>query len=327
MRARGTAVLLMVASAFATANATTPPRAGTWQPSAGHVQVPIWPAGKVPDALPDPKPETVRPDWARIDNVSVPTMTVYSPAVGRGTGAAVVVFPGGGYRMLALDLEGTEICDWLVARGIACVLLKYRVPGSGPWWDTEHKRRVYPKVQTALQDAQRTLGLVRQHALEWHVDPRKVGVIGFSAGGHLVAAASTHFARRTYARVDAADDESCRPDFAIALYPGHLWLHEDEDDDPRVKTDLRLRPDITVTKDTPPTFLLMAEDDHVDGVEQALAYYTALLSAGVPTEMHLYAQGGHAFGLRPTKLSIGRWPALVEQWLQGLGVLAASAGP
>jgi len=296
-----------------------PASAAVWQPSPGHVQVPIWP-DKVPDALADPKPEAVGADWAKITDVSKPTLTVYSPKA-HNTGAAIVVFPGGGYRMLAMDLEGTEICDWLVSRGITCVLLKYRVPDSGPTWTNGH--RYYPKVQTALQDAQRTLGLVRQSAAQWHVDPHKVGVMGFSAGGHLVAAVSTHFAQRTYPRVDAADALSCRPDFAIALYPGHLWEHEDEDRDTRDETDLGLRPDIRVRADTPPTFLLQAEDDDVDGVEQSLAYYVALHAAGVQTEMHLYAQGGHAFGLRPTKLPVGRWPALVEQWLHTIGVLAA----
>jgi acetyl esterase/lipase len=304
-------------------------RAQTWQPSPGHVQVPIWP-GAVPDALPHPKPESVGPGggrvrWLKASNVSRPTMTVYLPTA-RNTGAAMVVFPGGGYEVLAMDLEGTEICEWLTSRGITCVLLKYRVPGSGPWWDGEHRRRVYPRVQTALQDAQRTVGLVRQHAAQWHVDPHKIGVIGFSAGGHLVAAVSTHFAQRTYPRVDAADALSCRPDFAIALYPGHLWAHEDEDHATRDETHLGLRPDIRVRADTPPTFLLQAEDDRVDGVLQSLAYYVALQKAGVPTEIHLYAQGGHAFGLRPTPLPIGRWPALVEQWLHTIGVLGSQGG-
>nr|WP_296442405.1 alpha/beta hydrolase [Rhizobium sp. 60-20] len=245
-------------------------------------------------------------------------MTVYPPE-GHNTGAAVVVFPGGGYKVLAMDLEGTEICDWLTSRGITCVLLKYRVPNSGPTWDKG--QRHYPKVQTALQDAQRTLGLVRQHAEQWHVDPHKIGVIGFSAGGHLVAALSTNFSRRIYARVDDADSLSCRPDFAMALYPGHLWVHEDDDSTTRNETDMRLHPDIRVSADTPPTFLLQAEDDHVDGVEQSLAYYIALQKAGVPTEMHLYAHGGHAFGLRPSKSPISRWPALAEQWLHTIGVL------
>jgi acetyl esterase/lipase len=151
-------------------------------------------------------------------------------------------------------------------------------------------------------------------------------VIGFSAGGHLVAAVSTHFATRTYRPVDAADTISCRPDFAIAIYPGHLWVHEDENKASRNETDLGLHSDIHVTSATPPTFLLQAEDDHVDGVEQTLAYYVALHKAGVSTEMHLYAQGGHAFGLRPSPLPISRWPKLVEQWLHTLGVLAPDAG-
>jgi len=138
------------------------------------------------------------------------------------------------------------------------------------------------------------------------------------------AVVSTHFAQRTYAPVDAADKLSCRPDFAIALYPGHLWAHEDEDHGTRDETDLSLRPDISVRADQPPTFLLQAEDDHVDGVEQSLAYYVALKKAGVPTEMHLYAQGGHAFGLRTSKLPIAQWPRLVETWLGTIGVVDAA---
>lgn len=298
-----------------------------WQPSPGHMQTPIWP-GAVPNAIPNPKPESVGPPegqewWPRANDVSRPTMTVYE-AKGHNTGVAMVVFPGGGYRFLAMDLEGTEICDWLTSRGITCVLLKYRVPGSGPWWDENNKRRVYPKVQTALQDAQRTLGLVRQNAAQWHVDPSKIGVIGFSAGGHLAAAVSTHFRERSYSVVDAADLLSCRPDFAIVVYPGHLWLHEDEEQATRDETHLKLRPDILVRADTPPTFLLQAEDDYVDGVEQSLAFYVALQKARVPTEMHLYAQGGHAFGLRPSKLPIGQWPKLVEIWLVTIGMVDAA---
>lgn len=298
--------------------------AATWQPSSGHVQTPIWPSA-APDPIPDPKPESVGPPagrewWPRANDVSQPTMTVYA-AKGRNTGVAMVVFPGGGYQFLAMDLEGTEICDWLTSRGITCVLLKYRVPGSGPWWDAEHHRRVYPKIPTALQDAQRTLGLVRQHAAQWHVDPHKIGVIGFSAGGHMVAGVSTHFTQRTYAPVDEADKLSCRPDFAIALYPGHLWAHEDEDRATRDQAHLNLRPDITVRPDTPPTFLLQAEDDPVDSVQESLAYYVALKKAGVPTEMHLYAKGGHAFGLRPSKLPVSKWPRLVETWLETIGIV------
>ena len=199
-----------------------------WQPSPGHTQVPIWP-GAVPDAQPVAGPEidtttdtkdlvAGRP-WVYVGNVSRPTMTVYSPK-GKNTGAAVVVFPGGGYQILAIDLEGTEVCDWLTSKGITCVLLKYRVPGEGLY----PKSGPYPESPMALEDAQRTVGLVRFHAAEWHIDPHKIGVLGFSAGGHLVAAMSTHFEKRLYPAVDAADKESCRPDFAVAIYPGHLSL-------------------------------------------------------------------------------------------------------
>ena len=300
--------------AFSSSAAATAPAAPApvWQPSPGHVQIPIWP-GTPPDLVRDPIPES-----AASTHVSRPTMTVYAPK-GRNTGVAAVVFPGGGYQVLAMDLEGTEICDWLTSRGITCVLLKYRVPNSGPTMLDGH--RYYPKVQTAVQDAQRTLRLVRLHAAQWHVDPHRIGVIGFSAGGHLVAAVSTRFAERTYPPVDSADALSSRPDFAIAAYPGHLWVHEDEDRATRKQEDLSLRPDIRVRAGTPPTFLVQAQDDPVDNVRQSLAYYVALQKAGVPTELHLYAKGGHAFGVRPTRLPIGHWPQLVEAWLNAIGML------
>src|SRR5256714_12541838 len=176
--------------------------------------------------------------WVYVDSVSQPTMTVYSPA-GRNTGAAVVVFPGGGYNILAIDLEGTEACDWLTSKGITCVLLKYRVPCL--------KTGAYRDCRTALQDAQRTVGLVRFFAAQWRIDPHKVGVLGFSAGGHMVAAMSTHFDKRVYPTVDAADEQSCRPDFGIALYPGHLAGET---------RNFALNPDIRVTRRTPPTFLV-----------------------------------------------------------------------
>ena len=280
-----------------------------WQPSLGHTQIPIWP-GEVPDAQPVPGPESAitsekliagRPAVV-VNNVSQPTMTVYSPE-GANTGVAVVVFPGGGYNVLAIDLEGTEVCDWLTSRGITAVLLKYRVPTpkTGP----------YLESTMALQDAQRTLGLVRFRAAEWHIDPHKIGVLGFSAGGNMVAATSTHFDKRLYPAVDAADKESCRPDFAIALYLGHLWKRGGN---------LELNPNVPITDNTPPTFLLQAEDDPVDPVENSLVYFMALKKAGVPVEMHLYAQGGHAFGLRRTTFPVTEWPQLVETWLQTIGM-------
>jgi acetyl esterase/lipase len=231
--------------------------------------------------------------WVYVSNVSRPTLTVYAPT-GNNTGAAIVVFPGGGYRILAIDLEGSEVCDWLTSQGITCVLLKYRVPRSGPSWDPGCKCTINPKPQTALEDAQRAIGLVRFHAAEWHVDPHRIGVLGFSAGGHLVAAISTQFQRRLYAAVDSADRESCRPDFAVALYPGHLWIPG--------RGQFGFNPDVHVTPNTPPTFVLQAKTDSIDNVNQSLVYYIALKDAGVSTEMHLYADGGHAFGLRAPRI-------------------------
>jgi acetyl esterase/lipase len=204
-----------------------------WQPTAGHAQLPIWPGG-APDAQPVAEPEAVKTrkkdhlvggrPWTYISNVSLPTMTVYSP-IGKNTGAAVIVFPGGGYQILAIDLEGTEVCDWLISKGITCVLLKYRVPGLALYPKSAPYPRSgpYPQSPIALEDAQRTVGLVRLNATQWHIDPHKIGVLGFSAGGNLVAAISTHFGKRLYPPVDEADRESCRPDFGVAIIPDICW--------------------------------------------------------------------------------------------------------
>ena len=287
---------------------------GAWQPARGHVQRALWP-GAVPDAAatsvkaevsgPVDKAFIAGRPWTYVAEVSRPTLTLYRPTATKAA-AAVVVFPGGGYNVLAIDLEGTEACDWLLSRGIACVLLKYRVPcrKTGP----------YRNCLVALQDAQRAVGLVRFHAAEWGIDPRRIGVMGFSAGGHMVAAMSTQYATRLYPRVDAADDVSCRPDFAIALYPGHLAVRERK---------FALNPDITVTARTPPTFLLHARDDPVDPVQNTQVYAAALRTAGVPVRMHVFDTGGHAFGLRRTTAPITAWPALLQQWLGEIGVLAA----
>lgn len=305
----------LIALLFASASSVFT-QAHDWSPSPGHTQIAIWP--RTPPDLQHvfgPETSTTREQdhlvagkpWTYIERVSQPTMTVYSPA-GKNTRTAIVVFPGGGYWILAIDLEGTEVCDWLTSKGITCVLLKYRVPGeqksprSGP----------YPESPVALEDAQRTLGLVRLHAAEWHIDPHKVGVLGFSAGGHLSAAISTNYRRRLYPLVDAADKESCRPDFSVVLYPGHMQQH--------TSNDYQLNPYVPVTKETPPTFLLQAEDDPVDPVQNSLVYYMALRNAGVPVEMHLYAHGGHAFGLRHSKFPITEWPDLVEKWLRTIGI-------
>src|SRR3954452_17518936 len=192
----------------------------TWQPAAGLTQIKIWP-GEVPDAKPVAgsernvttarNPLTAGKPVIRVSDVVSPSITRYPPK-GKNTGLATIVFPGGGYRLLSMDLEGTEICDWLTGAGVTCVVLKYRVPDSAP----------YPKSPAALEDAQRALGLVRSRAAEWQIDPEKIGVIGFSAGAHLAAALSTHFEKRLYPSQDAADQVSCRPNFAMIIYPGYL---------------------------------------------------------------------------------------------------------
>ena len=237
----------------------------------------------------------------RLGNVSNPTITVYSPPNEKNTGAAVLVFPGGGYSILALDLEGTEVCEWLNSIGVTGILLKYRVPA----------RKGLANYVPPLQDAQRAMGYIRQHALEWKIDPQKIGVLGFSAGGHLAAALSTNYEKRTYEPVDAADQVSCRPDFAVVVYPGLLVPRNNPE---------KLNPEFTVTANTPPTFLAQAEDDPVR-VENSLLYYQALLKAKAPVEMHLYPVGGHGYGLRRTDKLVTTWPSRAEEWMRSLKML------
>jgi acetyl esterase/lipase len=283
-----------------------------WQPAPGHLTIPLWPQG-APGAQPNPAPEvdtTTAKDnliagrpLIRLGNVSTPTLTLYSPK-GKNTGVAVVVFPGGAYRILAIDLEGTEVCDWLNSAGLTCVLVKYRVPDSGP----------YPKSSAALQDAQRAVGIVRSHAIEWHIDPNRIGVLGFSAGAHLAAALSTHFDQRLYDPIDAADQLSCRPNFAVIVYPGYLALAEQN---------FAPNPDIHVTDKTPASFIVQAEDDTAH-VENATVYFLALKNAKVPAELHIYAQGGHGYGLRRTALPVTTWPQSVITWLHTIQMLPSA---
>lgn len=239
----------------------------------------------------------------RIGVVVKPTITLYKAKSASEPGAAIVVFPGGGYAHLAIDIEGTEVCDWLNSIGVNCVLLKYRVPNSGP----------YPKSPAALQDAQRAMGLVRQHAAEWGIDPHRVGVLGFSAGAHLSAAIANIYEKRIYDSIDEADRLSCRPDFSVVIYPGYLAIADQN---------FAANPEIHPTANTPPTFIAQAEDDPVH-VENSLVYYQQLKNAKVAAEMHLYAKGGHGYGLRKTGNPVAVWPQNAERWLRTIGVLGA----
>ena len=280
-----------------------------WEPGPDGTQVPLWPEGLAIDGPEsDNKPEEVgngsklvagRP-WTWASYVSRPTMTIYPPK-GKASRTAILVLPGGGYAAVAMDLEGREICDWITREGMTCIVLKYRVPQS--WRHGKERVERAPKVQLPLQDAQRAIGLLRSRAASYGIDPRKIGVIGFSAGGHLAAAVS-NAAKRTYEEVDEADRESARPDFAIVNYPGHLWSETGS------KETLKLSPWVEISADAPPTLLIHAMNDPTDDVRHSMAYALALNEAGVPVDMRLYARGGHAFGLRPTSDPITtEWPA------------------
>ncbi len=305
---------LLLLTILLAASAGLSAQSSSWPPSTDHQTIPLWP-GAVPGAEPSSGPEadmTTAKDGhpggrpvIRLGNVSTPTLTLYTPKE-NNTGAAVIVFPGGGYRILAIDLEGTEVCDWLNAAGVNCILVKYRVPVAGP----------YPKSSAPLQDAQRAIGMVREHAGEWHIDPKRVGVLGFSAGAHLAAALSTHYDKRLYEPIDAADKLDCRPDFALIIYPGYLAL-ADQNFAPNA--------DIHPTAQTPPTFLVQAEDDPVH-VENAVVYFMALKNAKVPAELHVYAEGGHGYGLRRTQLPVTTWPQTAEIWLHTIHMLPETNG-
>jgi acetyl esterase/lipase len=290
-----------------------------WEPRPDGKQVPLWPDGLAIQRPESDKPEEVgngsklvagRP-WTWASNVSRPTMTIYQPKR-KKTHAAIVVLPGGGYAAVAMDVEGTEICDWMTKQGMTCIVLKYRVPQA--WRHGENNVEIAPKVQLPLQDAQRAIGLLRQRASFYGIDPHKIGVIGFSAGGHLAAAVS-NAEKRTYEPVDAADRESSRPDFAILLYPGHLWKETSS------KESLQLSSWVEISAKAPPTLLIHAMNDPTDDVRHSIAYGLALSNAGVPVDMRLYAKGGHAFGIRPTNDPVTKeWPELVITWLQHIGV-------
>lgn len=237
----------------------------------------------------------------RLGNVSDPTLTYYPAPAANDTGCAVLVCPGGAYHILAMDLEGTEVCEWLNSIGVTGILLKYRVPA----------RKDQPRYAAPLQDAQRALSVVRSRAGEGRM--KHLGILGFSAGGHLAAVTSSQYDKRTYETIDEADRQSCRPDFTVLIYPAYLT----DKNEPT-----KLAPELSITPKTPPTFLLQTQDDGV-GVWNAMGYGLALERTKVPFEMHIYPKGGHGYGLRPTERAVTLWPKQVEVWIKQLGVLGA----
>jgi acetyl esterase/lipase len=303
-----------LASLFVGENA----QGAAWHTPPGLTTINLWPHGAPGGAQSSSAPEadvTTAKDEniagrpvVRLSNVSAPSITFYPPQNGN-SGVAVLVFPGGGYGVVSIDLEGSEVCDWLSSIQVTCVLVKYRVPNSGP----------YPQFFAAFQDAQRAVGIVRAQAKERHIDPQRIGVLGFSVGGHLAALLSTHCDKRIYSvahdptnsALDIADRTSCRPDFAVLIYPGELTASEQS---------LSLSKALQVTVHAPSSFILQTEDDPVR-VENAVSYFLALKNADVPAELHLYAEGRHAYGLRHTTMPVTDWPALVEKWMHTIRVL------
>ncbi|SEG18748.1 alpha/beta hydrolase [Parabacteroides chinchillae] len=235
----------------------------------------------------------------RITNVSEPTITVYPAPDEVATGAAMVVCPGGGYNILAYDLEGDEVCEWLNNIGVTAVLLKYRVP----------RRAERAKHEAPLEDIQRAMSYVRSHAEDMNIDPQRIGVMGFSAGAHLAAMLSNNYNERTYQPIDAVDKISCRPDFCLLVYPAYLD-----------GGNFQLAQELKVSSETPPTMIVQAEDDK-SYINSSLFYYYALKEAGVPARMHLYSNGGHGFGLRDTGASVNEWPDRAEDWFHEINII------
>lgn len=265
--------------------------------------VDVWP-GAVPGEPSGIGPETAEtkpgenPPTTRVGNVTKPTLSVFRPAPDKASGTAVIICPGGGYNILAWDKEGTEIAEWLNTLGVTGIVLKYRVP----------RRPNDPKDQQpigALQDAQRAIRLVRSRAAEWRLDEKKIGILGFSAGGHLAAWASTHHNTLDYPEVDTIDKLSGRPDFTCLIYPAYLVT----------KDQTALTPQMPVNAETPPMFLVHAYDDGVTA-DSSVQMFLALKRNKVSAELHVYSKGGHGYGMRPGPHAVVTWPKRCEEWLR-----------
>ena len=286
----------------------------------------VWP-GKPPGEIGNIGPEKFwdkRPDGSPIPdvggkpvkwltNVSKPTLTVYRPAKDKDTGAAMLISPGGGLTYLAWDAEGEEVAAWLNSIGVTGIILKYRVPRRPDQMDLTKFNLSTWRIRP-LQDAQRAMSLVRSKAKEWDLDPQRIGMIGFSAGAGLTAWTSTQFDKRAYEALDDIDKVSCRPDFAVLLYPGGGASGGKD------KKQYQLDPDVPIRKECPPMFFVAATDDG-DKAEIITCMYLALKHAGVAGELHVYASGGHDFALRPTTQPCSTWPQRCEDWLRTTGLI------
>ena len=296
-----------------------------WEPDAGRAQANIWPNQPPIGGTVSVKEESLSSStkkiggkyYTAVSDVNEPTMTIYSPQDPNGT--AVIVFPGGGHMALAIDIEGTEVCEWLNQAKITCILLKYRVPHSGCYWDKKTIANVTPKVPMALQDAQRTISTIRYNAKKYKINPDKIGVMGFSAGGNVAVLSSTAFNSRAYAPIDEIDKVSCRPNFAIPVFPGHMDMSHKN-----VKNSIerkKINTDIKISKEIPPTLLVHANDDPVNPVEYSVLYENELKKAGVNVRFNKYKTGGHAFGVRIQEKDTDNWTQDALVWLKEMKML------
>ena len=296
--------------------------AGSGRAWADPLVVQLWP-GPVPDETGQIGPERVRPSptlsrqqgeitesTQMITDVTKPTLTIQRPPKDQDSGTAMIICPGGGYWNLYWQTEGEEVAAWLNSVGVTGILLKYRVPRRPDEPVGEPARR-------PLQDAQRAVSLVRSRAREWGIDPQRIGIVGFSAGGHLAVATATGFEKRSYAPVDEVDQMSCRPDFAIPVYSGYLKA-KDKDE---------LAPGLHIPPGTPPVFLVHGGADIISSSEHSALLYLALKRAGIPTELHIYASAAHEFGVRPSDRPYAAWTTACVSWLRSQGFLKPGPEP
>lgn len=282
-------------------------------------EVPLWPEDS--RVLQDGIKALAHEKWS----LNHPTFLLYSPQVNSAR-SAVLVFPGGGYKALAIGSKstlgflGADVCKWLTDSGITCILVKYRVPNTGCNWNKETKRHEAPDIPMALQDAQRAVSIIRYNANEYGIDPDKIGVMGFSAGGNLAVLSSTDFKKRSYDPIDEIDQVSSRPDFAIPVYPGHMTM-EHQNRTPKAIAAQELNSDIVISTEIPPTLLIHAEDDPVDPVHYSEVYERELKNAGVSVKLIIYKTGGHAFGVKKQGKDTDRWTADALGWLKEIKIL------
>lgn len=282
-------------------------------------EVPLWPEGS--QVIRDGVKALAHEEWS----ITNPSLLIYH-AQKKSVRPAILIFPGGGFKALAIGKKstlgflGADVCKWLTDEGVTCIIVKYRVPNTACNWNSRTKRHETPEIPMALQDAQRAISMVRYNASEYGIDPNRIGVMGFSAGGWLAVLASNTFNERAYKPIDAIDLVSSRPDFAIPVYPGHLTM-EHKNKKPKEVADQELNTDLIIQSEAPPTLLIHAKDDPIDPVHYSEVYERELKKAGANVELIVYESGGHAFGVKKQGKDTDQWTADALQWLKKIEIL------